>query len=102
MTVRDGGPADHEAIRGLFEAYFVELWERPWQPRPPDDAWLDGKLLLIAEDDGEAVGCGVASVAPGAAWGHVHLVYVRPDRRRAGIGRELLRETAARVRAAGG
>jgi ribosomal-protein-alanine N-acetyltransferase len=100
MTVREAGPADHEAIRGLFEAYLVEEWHRPWPPQPPpDDAWLADRLLLVAEEDGEVAGALVATLDPGAA--HVNLVFVRPDRRRGGLATELLREFAVRARVAG-
>src|SRR3954447_4856939 len=100
MTIREAGPADYEAIRGFFEAYLVEEGHRPWPPKPPpDDAWLADRLLLVAPDDGEGAGALAATLDPGAA--HVNLVYVRPERRRGGLARALLRELAARLRAAG-
>jgi putative acetyltransferase len=101
MTVRDGGPADHDAIRGLFEAYLLELWHRPWPPKPPPgDDWFAERLVLVAEEDGDVAGALVATV-PAAGAAHVNFVYVPESRRRSGVASELLREFAARARAAG-
>jgi len=100
MTVREGTTADRDTVRGLYEAYLAEQWERPWTPEPPDDEWLEGKLLLIAEDDGAVIGGAVASVVAGTS-GHLHLVYVDPEHRRRGVARGLLRAAADWFRAAG-
>jgi GNAT superfamily N-acetyltransferase len=100
MTIREGTAADLPAVRDIFATYFGELWQRPWPAAPPTDDWLGGKLLLLAEDEGALIGGLVAAIIPGAV-GHVHLVYVRPEHRRQGVARALLRETADRFRAAG-
>jgi ribosomal protein S18 acetylase RimI-like enzyme len=99
MTVREGTAADRDTVRRFYEAYFAELWDRPWTPAPPGDDWLEGKLLLIAEDDGTAVGGAVASIE--GAPGHLHLVYVDPGHRRRGVARALLRAAADWFRAGG-
>ena len=45
MTIREGTPPNRETTGGLYEAYFAELWQRPWPAVPPGDDWLEGKLV---------------------------------------------------------
>ena len=53
MNVREATPADTDAVVTLFEAMD---WDRPW-PRPQiGPKHLAGKLVLVAEQDGEIVG----------------------------------------------
>ena len=52
MNVRDATAADAQAMLGFLEASFDELWKRPF-PRPevgPEE--LEGKIALLAEDEG--------------------------------------------------
>src|SRR5206468_7567794 len=75
-------------------------WDRPW-PRPElGPGHLDGKLVLVAEEDGEIAGFVFGETAQhGRA--HVNLACVRPESRRQGVMKALLAEFAARARAAG-
>ena len=97
MNVREATAADRPSVLELFESMD---WDRPW-PRPPiTPALLEGKLLLVAEDDGELAGFALGEVAHfGRA--HLNVACVRPERRRQGLAKALLAEFAARARAAG-
>lgn len=97
MTVREATAADQPAVLELFESM---EWDRPW-PRPEiTPALLEGKLVLVAEDDGEIVGSAFGEPSNyGRA--HLNIAVVRPDRRRQGVLKALLAEFAARARAAG-
>jgi GNAT superfamily N-acetyltransferase len=97
MTIRDGDAAAAEAF---FQRLVDETWERPWAPVSPPEGWYDGKIVLVAEDDGEQLGVVVADTnSPGV--GHVHVAYAVPERRRQGVTKALLRELNERFRAAG-
>jgi GNAT superfamily N-acetyltransferase len=55
--------------------------------------------LLVAEVDGQVAGCGGATVFPGApATGWVHGIVVRPEHRRAGLGKRLTEAAIERLR----
>jgi ribosomal protein S18 acetylase RimI-like enzyme len=97
VIVREATAGDDAALLALLEAMG---WDRPW-PRPEfTPALWDGKLVLVAEDEGQISGFAFGDVAE---HGHAHLnvVYVRPERRRQGVTKALLMEFAARARAAG-
>jgi GNAT superfamily N-acetyltransferase len=75
-------------------AYVTADLARIGQFQPPD-----GRLLL-AVDDGVALGCGaVRVVAPGVA--EVKRMYLRPEARGRGIGRALLQELLGTARCFG-
>ena len=97
MIVREATAADEATVLALFEAM---EWDRPW-PRPEiTAALLADKLVLVAEEGAEIPGFAFGELA---RHGHAHLnvVYVRPERRRQGVAKALLREFAGRARAAG-
>ena len=97
MNVREATPADQDAVLELFRSMD---WDRPW-PRPEiGPAHLEGKLVLVAEDDGEVVGFAFGEPTQhGRA--HLNIACVREDRRRQGIARALVAEFAARALGAG-
>jgi len=97
VNVREATPADHEAV---FELFRSMDWDRPW-PRPEiGPGHLDGRLVLVAEDEGEIVGFAFGDLAThGRA--HLNVACVRPERRRQGIAKALVAEFAARARGAG-
>jgi ribosomal protein S18 acetylase RimI-like enzyme len=97
VNVREGDAAIAEEF---FRRLVDEIWERPWPPGEPPSSWYDGKIVLVAEEDGEPVGVAVADHIPPSI-GHVHVVYVLPERRRRGVTKALLRELNERFRALG-
>jgi ribosomal protein S18 acetylase RimI-like enzyme len=100
VIVREATAADNSTLVELLEAIFEENWDRPW-PRPKvGPASFEGKLALLAEEDGEALGFALGEIQPNQL-AHVNIVYVRPERRRQGITKALLAEFAARGREGG-
>jgi ribosomal protein S18 acetylase RimI-like enzyme len=100
VIVREATAADEPILVELLEAIFDENWDRPW-PRPEvTPASFAGKLVLLAEEDGEALGFAFGEIQPNIL-AHVNIVYVRPERRRQGISKALLAEFAVRGREAG-
>jgi ribosomal protein S18 acetylase RimI-like enzyme len=97
VNVREATPADQEAVLELFRSMD---WDRPW-PRPEfGPGHLEGKLVLVAEDDGEIAGFAFGDVAThGRA--HLNVACVRPERRRQGVVKALIAEFATRARTAG-
>ena len=97
-------PRSHRRRRAVLldftKAIFEENWDRPWPPPEITPALFEGKLVLVAEDEGDAIGYAFGELHPNA-YAHVNIVYVRPDRRRQGVTRELLGAfAAARARTA--
>ncbi len=82
-----------ELIRELID----ELWQRPFDPLPIPEDHFDDKLILIAEENGQAVGAAYGYTQPNKT-AHIHLVYVRPEHRGAGVGTALMREFVQRLR----
>jgi ribosomal protein S18 acetylase RimI-like enzyme len=97
MTVREATPADEPTVLELFVAMG---WDRPW-PRPEiKPGILEGKLVLVAEEDGEIAGFAFGDLSrEGKA--HVNVAYTRPESRQRGAMKALLAEFAARAREAG-
>ncbi len=97
MNVREATRQDTDAVLALFEAMD---WDRPW-PRPQlGPKHLEGKLVLVAEEDGEIAGFAFGETEQhGRA--HLNVACVRPESRRRGVMKALLAEFAARARAAG-
>ena len=97
MNVREATAADEPTVFAFTEAIFGENWDRPWPSPEVTPKMFEGKLVLLAEDDGDAVGYAFGELES-RGHAHVNIVYVRPDRRRHGVTRELLGAFAARAR----
>jgi ribosomal protein S18 acetylase RimI-like enzyme len=100
VNVREATAADEATILEFTEAIFGENWDRPWRPPEVTPAMFEGKLVLLAEDEGEAIGYAFGELDP-RGYAHVNIAYVRPERRRAGVTKALLTEFAARARERG-
>jgi ribosomal protein S18 acetylase RimI-like enzyme len=98
MNIRPATGADRSALEELVHAYLDEHWARPYPP-PPPGPYLDEGQLVVAEVDGEVVGMAKGELREGL--GHVSLVYLRPESRGQGGGRDLLQELAASFREQG-
>lgn len=97
--IRRATPEDAELVRELSREFDAEIPDADW--RDDDGVRLDSAdVVLLAERDGDAVGIAVAEKT-GARLGFLHLLYVRPGARRSGVAAELVRETAAALRAQG-
>ena len=99
MTVREATEADAATVRELVEAYQDEFWERPYPAPPVPDSWVREGRILLAERDGAVEGMAKGELRHGG--GHVSLVYLRPEARRQGLGKELLRALVPFFREAG-
>lgn len=100
MNVREASSADEPVLVEFLEAIFEENWDRPWPQPEVTPASFDGKLVLLAEDDGDAVGFAFGEIYANQ-FAHVNIVYVRPERRREGVTKALLAEFAERAKAGG-
>ena len=89
-------------MRELWQAFNEEIPDEPWREDDlaEDLEWLEqairDEVVLLAEEDGLAV-----ARRRGDRLGFLEVVYVRPKARRSGLGSELVREVATRLREAG-
>ncbi len=99
MEIRPFDPGDEEAV--------VRLWKDcglvvPWNDPRRDIARklrVQADLFLVACLDGEIIGSVMAGYDGHRGW--INYLAVLPGRRRAGIGKRLMEEAEARLRAAG-
>jgi GNAT superfamily N-acetyltransferase len=90
VTIREPTDAEVPVLEELVAAYLDEHWKRPFPPAPLDDPYLREGRVVVAEADGEVVGMAKGELRHGL--GHVSLVYVRPEARGQGAGKELVRD----------
>jgi GNAT superfamily N-acetyltransferase len=90
VTVREATGAEHAAVMDLLRSYLDELWQRPFPPGQLDPGMLAGKVVFVAEEDGQIVGTAFGDVAVPDRPAHLNLVYVEPGRRGGGIGRAVV------------
>jgi ribosomal protein S18 acetylase RimI-like enzyme len=100
VNVRAATSADEQTLLDFSEAIFGENWNRPWPAPEITPTLWEGRLVLLAEDEGEPVGFAFGVLQPGQ-FVHVNIVYVRPESRRRGATKALLAEFASRAREAG-
>ena len=98
--MREATAADEPTVFAFTEAIFGENWDRPWPPPEVTTRMFDGKLVLLAEDDGDAVGYAFGELNR-RGHAHVNIVYVVPERRRQGVTKALLSAFGERARAQG-
>jgi len=105
-VIRPATPDDLPLVRELWLEFEAEVPDAPWRDSDSEDdlAALEGRvrdgIVLLAEQDGQAVGLAVAAKT-GARVGFLDVLYVRHAARRSGVAAALLRETAASLRAQG-
>ena len=100
MNIRDATPADEQTLLWFTREIFHENWARPWRPPEVEPEMFEGKIVLLAEDEGEPIGYAFGALDP-HGYAHVNIVYVVPGRRRQGVTTALLKEFASRAREAG-
>jgi len=97
MEIRRAIEADSDAMRRLWDNFSAEAHYTPYPSSPFVPALLTDHIALIAEDDGQPVGTVYANVSS-PHFGFVFGLYTRPDARRRGIARALMREVATVLR----
>ena len=85
----------------LWEAFMRETTYTPYPGAPFSPSFLTEHLALLAEDRREAVGCVYANTSVSDDFGFVFGLYVRPDMRRRGCARLLMRSVAEQLQDAG-
>jgi GNAT superfamily N-acetyltransferase len=105
--IRTATPDDLPAVRELWRAFETEIPDAPHRDSDSDEdlaqleaAVTDGIVVLAEEDGSGPVGLAAAR-RTGDRVAFLDLLYVRPEARTSGVGAELLREAASRLRAAG-
>jgi ribosomal protein S18 acetylase RimI-like enzyme len=96
MTIRPATEADHDGLRDLWSAFDDELGTPPFLRAAWENTWSDARrhaeegLGFVAEEDGAILGFIFATVPPKTtAFAHITDLYVVPDARHRGVGREL-------------
>jgi len=108
VNIRPGTPADKDALHDLWQEFVAEVpepegfgpdtWEADWAEL---EKHMKGDgCVFVAEDAGELVGFLDADAHEPGRW-QVETVHVRPDHRRRGITKELLRGFVGSARSAG-
>jgi len=98
VNVREATDADLPVLEELVDAYLDEHWARPYPP-PPAAPYVREGRIVVAESDGRIVGMAKSELRDGL--GHVSFVYLRPEARGQGGGKELLRDLASHFREQG-
>jgi GNAT superfamily N-acetyltransferase len=98
VNLRPATKADESVLRELWEQFEselpappedVETWEQEWQDVAAD---IDGRgAVYLAENDDGVLGGARAKTIEGGVW-YVVFAYVRPEARRQGVLKALLRE----------
>jgi len=105
-VIRPATPDDLPLVRELWLEFEAEVPDAEWREDDSEqdiaalDARVEDGVVLVAEQDGQAVGVAVAAKT-GAHVGFLDVLYVRRAARRSGVAAELLRATAARLRELG-
>jgi ribosomal protein S18 acetylase RimI-like enzyme len=96
VTIRPPTESDHDGLRELWSAFDDELGSPPYLRTAWENTWSDARrsaddgLGFIAEEDGAILGFIFATVPKKTtAFGHITDLYVVPDARHRGVGREL-------------
>ena len=100
MNVRQATAADEQILLAFTRAIWAENWDRPWRPPELTAGMFEGKLVLLAEDEGDAIGYAFGELDP-QGYAYVNIIYVVPERRRQGVAKALLAAFGERARELG-
>ncbi len=102
MTIRPASEADATTLRELREAFELEVPAPPHQHPSWDEVWdemlecLRDGIALVAEQDGRVNGYALGKLESPRV-GYLSDLYVRPEVRRNGVAKALMRGVAAWV-----
>jgi ribosomal protein S18 acetylase RimI-like enzyme len=102
VNVRPATEADFNTLRELYREFSSERPPPSYRPLDWDKEWAEieeivrGETALLAEEDGSAVGLALARRKADGT-GYLSDLYVRPQARRRGVARKLLREVVQRL-----
>jgi ribosomal protein S18 acetylase RimI-like enzyme len=97
MHIRRATKADTEVMRRLWDEFTIEATFAPYPGNPFEPALITSHIALVAEEDGVPVGTVYANLAS-PHFGFVFGLYTRPEARRRGVAKALMREIAAVLR----
>jgi len=98
ITLRPGTMADLAVVDRVMREAFDPRFGEAWTPSQVTGVLaMPGVWLTIAEGDGDVAGFAMTRAVLDEA--ELLLLAVRPDRRRRGVGRQLLRSSMAEARA---
>ncbi len=97
MNVRRATEADAPVLERLWDDFTREATYTPYPGASFDRALLREQVVLVAEEDGEVVGTVYANLAS-PHFGYVFGLYTRPQARRRGAARALMRAVAGALR----
>jgi ribosomal protein S18 acetylase RimI-like enzyme len=102
VNVRPATEADLDVLRKLYREFSTERPPPSYRPLDWDKEWAEieqivrSETALLAEEDGAVVGLALARRKEDGT-GYLSDLYVRPEARRGGVARALLREVIERL-----
>ena len=97
MNVRRATEADLAVMRRLWDEFTAEATFTPYAGSPFEPSLVTKHIALVAEDGDGIVGTVYANTAS-LDFGYVFGLYTRPEARRRGVARVLMRAIAAILR----
>ncbi|MGZ4380000.1 MAG: N-acetyltransferase family protein [Gaiellaceae bacterium] len=96
MTIRKADKTDLALLCGLWDEFQAEVdqYQEYADPQPDLEHYVTDDVALVAEEDGQSIGFALARRRDDHV-GYLNSVYVRPDFRRNGVGRELMAAASA-------
>jgi ribosomal protein S18 acetylase RimI-like enzyme len=94
MVIRRATEADLALMQGLWNDFTAEATFTPYPGSAFDPSLVTKHIALVAEEDDGVVGTVYANTAS-KDFGYVFGLYTRPDARRRGVARALMRAIAS-------
>jgi ribosomal protein S18 acetylase RimI-like enzyme len=100
MQIRRATQADLDVMRRAWDEFTAEATFTPYPGSAFDTSLVTNHIALVAEEGGRVVGTVYANTTS-AHFGYVFGLYTRPDARRRGVAKALMRAIAAVLRQEG-